>query len=137
SPFRRPVEPKTPLPAVPLTALHPAERRRRCEIHDLELGHALTEPHFEPHALPEGLVALGSGASREPFRHATRVGEQGEHPLNRYGDGLDDGSTDSAHEWARRWLLGSHSNAAVSTGYRVSTARSSFHGPTAAVYCFA
>src|SRR5204862_413610 len=55
-------------------------------------------PHLEPNALAERLVALGPGAAREPLRHATRIGKQGEDPLDRHGDGLDDGSADRAHE---------------------------------------
>src|SRR5207247_10589451 len=72
--------------------------RGRGEVHDLELGRALTEPHLEADALPERLIALGRGASREPLGHATRIGQQGEDPLDRHGDGLDDGSADRAHE---------------------------------------
>src|SRR5436309_15540393 len=54
--FGRRVEPEERLPAVPLTALHPAEGRWRGEVHDLEFGGAFTEPHLEPHTLAERLV---------------------------------------------------------------------------------
>src|SRR5207249_4766739 len=93
-----------------------AESGGRREVYDLEFGHTLTEPYFEPHALPERLVALGSGTPREPLGHTTRVGEQREDPLDRYGEGLNHGSADRVHERARRSLVGSHHTTAVSTG---------------------
>src|SRR5438477_145703 len=71
--FGRRIEPEERLPAVPLTALHPAESGGRREVYDLEFGRALTEPYFEPYALPERLVALRSGTSREPLGLTTRV----------------------------------------------------------------
>src|SRR5438132_1170251 len=101
---------------LPGCALHPAEGRGRREVYDLEFGHALTEPYLEPHALSERLVALGSGTSREPLGHATRVGEQREDPLDRHGEGLNHGSADRAHERGSMVGLGSHSNTVVSTG---------------------
>jgi len=60
------------------------------EVHNLELRESVAETRREPRGPLEPALALNTPASWQPIRHATRVGEEGEHLVDWSADVVDE-----------------------------------------------
>ena len=91
------------------------------EVHNLELRESVAETRREPRGPLEPALALNTPASWQPIRHATRVGEEGEHLVDWNADVVDERVANRAHRDSGRIRLQSLSW----NGYRPG-----HHGPT-------
>ncbi len=96
------VESKERLRAPPLASFPLAERIRRGEIHDFKLRQPRAKARLEAGANVERALGFNRAAAREPLGYPGRVAEEGEDPVDRGADVVDERMANGSHPI---WLL--------------------------------